>query len=162
MIINLKNSKNLSTNDLRNSYQVQWWYIHEFYADSLKLGSAIFHYFQKTNVFLRFFKQSTLKRNLTYSCFFFQLFHKKFILSRAAMHYPPPWNFLIRKNNCMCNRDNACDVAACSDESSTKRSELNKPCTNHDKHHERFSKLCYTLNTWEHMPLNIKSNEIIF
>ena len=35
MIIYLKNSKNLSTNDLRNSYQVQWWYIHEFYTDSL-------------------------------------------------------------------------------------------------------------------------------
>ena len=35
MIINLKNSKNLSTNELRNSYQVQWWYIHEPYTDSL-------------------------------------------------------------------------------------------------------------------------------
>ena len=38
MIINLKNSKNLSTNDLRNSYQVQWWYIHEFYTDSLSFA----------------------------------------------------------------------------------------------------------------------------
>ena len=38
MIINLKNSKNLSTNDLRNSYQVQWWYIHEFYTDSLSFS----------------------------------------------------------------------------------------------------------------------------
>ena len=38
MIINLKNNKNLSTNDLRNSCQVQWWYIHEFYTDSLSFS----------------------------------------------------------------------------------------------------------------------------
>ena len=31
----LKNSQNLSTNDLRKSYKVQWWYFHEFYTDSL-------------------------------------------------------------------------------------------------------------------------------
>ena len=30
---NKSDSKNLNTNDLRNSYQVQW-YIHEFYSDS--------------------------------------------------------------------------------------------------------------------------------
>ena len=29
---------------------------------------------------------------------------------------PPPGNFLFGKNNCMCNRDNARDVAACPDE----------------------------------------------
>ena len=38
MIINLKNSKNISTNDLRNSYQVQWQYIHELYSDSLSFS----------------------------------------------------------------------------------------------------------------------------
>ena len=43
---------------------------------NLKLLSAIFHYFYKTNVFLCYFEQSTLKRNLTYSCFFFPLFHE--------------------------------------------------------------------------------------
>ena len=31
----MKNSKTISTNDLISSYQVQWWYIHEFYTDSL-------------------------------------------------------------------------------------------------------------------------------
>ena len=41
MIINLKNSKNLSTNDLRNSCQVQWWYIHEFYTDSLSFVAVL-------------------------------------------------------------------------------------------------------------------------
>ena len=38
--------------------------------------------------------------------------------------------------------------------------EQNKPSTNQDKHHERSLNVCYTLNSWEHMPLNIKSNEI--
>ena len=38
MIKNFKNSENLSTNDLRNSYQVQWWYIHEFFTDSLSFA----------------------------------------------------------------------------------------------------------------------------
>ena len=36
--------------------------------------------------------------------------------ARATTRYPPSWNFLFRKNNCMCNRDNARDVAACPDE----------------------------------------------
>ena len=38
MIINLKNSKSLSTNDLRSSYQIQWWYIYEFYTDTLSFS----------------------------------------------------------------------------------------------------------------------------
>ena len=62
----------------------------------------------------------------------------------------------------MCNRDNACEVAACPEEQSTKRSEPNKQSTNQDKHHERSLNFCYTLNLWEHMPLNIKSHEIFF
>ena len=40
---------------------------------------------------------------------------KTFILSRATTHYSPHQNFLFRKNNCMCNRENACDVAVCPD-----------------------------------------------
>ena len=62
----------------------------------------------------------------------------------------------------MCNRDNAHDVAACPDEENTKRSEPNKPSTNQGKHRERSFHFCYTLNPWEHMPLNIKSNEVFF
>ena len=34
MIIHLKTSNN----DLKNSYQVQWWYIHEFFADSISFS----------------------------------------------------------------------------------------------------------------------------
>ena len=38
-----------------------------------------------------------------------------FILSWATTRYLPPSNLFI-KNNCMCNQDNACDIAACPDE----------------------------------------------
>ena len=44
-------------------------------------------YFWKKNVFLRYFKRSSLKRNLTYSCFFFPSFHEHSLsleLPRAA------------------------------------------------------------------------------
>ena len=34
--------------------------------------------------------------------------------------------------------------------------------TNQDKHLERSSNFCYTLNPGEHIPLNIKSHEIFF
>ena len=62
----------------------------------------------------------------------------------------------------MINRDNAHDVHIFPDEKITKRSEPNKLSTNQDKHRERSSNFCYTLNPWEHMRLNIKSNEIFF
>ena len=54
---------------------------------SLKLVSAIFHYFLKNNMFLGYFERNTLKRNLTYSCFIFPLFHEHLFspeLPRAA------------------------------------------------------------------------------
>ena len=60
----------------------------------LKLVSAIFHYFLKTNVFLHFFEQSTLKRNLTYSCFFFPLFDEHLFspgLPRATRLLETSW-----------------------------------------------------------------------
>ena len=55
-----------------------WWIILYKKVDlaNLKLVSAIFHYFFTTNVFFCYFEQSTLKRNLTYSCFFFPLLHE--------------------------------------------------------------------------------------
>ena len=39
-----------------------------------KTVKAYVRYFLKTNVFLCYFERSTLKRNLTYCCFFFPLF----------------------------------------------------------------------------------------
>ena len=60
----------------------------------------------------------------------------------------------------MSNQDNAHDIDIFPDEKITKRSEPNKTSTNQDKHHEKSSNFCYTLNPWEHMPLNIKLHEI--
>ena len=40
--------------------------------------------------------------------------------------------------------------------------EPNKPSKNQDKHCERSSNFCYTLNPWEHTALNIKLHEIFF
>ena len=37
-----------------------------------------------------------------------------------------------------------------------------KPSTIQDKYRKRSSDFCYTLNPWEYMPLNLKSNEIFF
>ena len=62
----------------------------------------------------------------------------------------------------MSNRDNAHDVDILPDEKITKRSEPNKKSANQDKHRDRSSNFCYTLNPSEHITLNIKSNEILF
>ena len=128
----------------------------------MKLVSAIFHYFWKTNVFLCYLERSTFKRNLTYSCFFFPIISWTFTLTWATTGSLPSLNFLIWKMNCMSNWDNAHDVDIFPDEKITKRSETNKPSTNQEKHHERSSNFCYTLNPWENILLNIKSNEIFF
>ena len=81
----------------------------------LKLLSAIFHYFKKTNVFLCYFERSTLKRNLTYSCFFFPLFHEH-LFSPGLPHATRLLETSCLEKITMCNRDNARDVAACPDE----------------------------------------------
>ena len=60
----------------------------------------------------------------------------------------------------MSNRHNPHDIDIFPDEKITKRSEPNKPSKNQDKHCGRSLNFCCTLNPWEHMPLNIKSNEI--
>ena len=103
-----------------------------------------------------------IEKRFTLQLFFLPTVSWTFILSWATMRYLPCWNFLFSKNNCMCNWDNAHDVAACPDEWSTKRSEPNKSSTNQDKHCEKSSNFCYTLNPWEHMSLNIKLYEIFF
>ena len=62
----------------------------------------------------------------------------------------------------MSNRDNAHEVDIFPDEKITKRREPNKSSTKQDKHRERSSNFCFTLNPWEHTPLDIKSNEVFF
>ena len=50
------------------------------------------------------------EKKFTLQLLFLPTVSRTFILSWATTRYPPPWNFLFRKNNCMCNRDNACHV----------------------------------------------------
>ena len=121
-----------------------------------------FSLFLKDKCISSLFRMKYIEKKFNLQLFFLPTVLRTFILSSATMRYPPSWNFSFRKNNCMCNRDNACDVATCPDECSTKRSELNKPSTNQDEHHERSSNVCYALNPLDHMPLNIKSNQIFF
>ena len=62
----------------------------------------------------------------------------------------------------MSNQDNAHDIDIFPNKKTTKKNEPNKPSTNEDKHCERSSNFCCTLNPWGHMPLNIKRSEIFF
>ena len=57
-----------------------------------------------------------IEKRFTLQLIFLPTVSWTFILSWATTHYPPRWNFLFSKNNCMCNWDNAHDVAACPDE----------------------------------------------
>ena len=59
-------------------------------AEKTRLLKACVCYFEKTNVFLPYFERSTLKRNLTYSCFSSHCFTKIYSLSAATTRYPPP------------------------------------------------------------------------
>ena len=68
-----------------------------------------------TNVFLRWFERSILKRNLTYSCFFFPLFHE-YLFSPGLPRATRLLETSCLEKITMCNRDNARDVAACPDE----------------------------------------------
>ena len=117
-----------------------------------------FHYFHyKTNAFLRYFKRSTLKRNLTYSFFFFPLFHENLFspgLPRAAR---------LLETSCL-EKITVCVIETMLVtlplvQMNKARREVNRTNQIQTKIN-RSSNVCYTLNPWEHMPLNIKSNEI--
>ena len=102
-----------------------------------------------------------MKRNLTYSCFFFPLLHKH-LFSPGL-----PRSTRLLETSCLekitvCVIETMLVTLLLVQMNKARRSEPNKPSTNQDKHRERSSNFCYTLNPWEHMPLSIKSNEIFF
>ena len=114
--------------------------------------------FSKTKVFLHYFEWSTSKRNLTYSCFFFPLFHEHLFSPRlpcATRLLETSWLEKIT----VCVIETMLVTLPLVQMNKAQR-EVNR--TNQDKHCERSSNFCYTLNPWEHMPLNIKSNDIFF
>ena len=119
----------------------------------LKLVSAIF----KRQLFLRYFEQNTLKRNLTYSCFFFPLFHEHLFspeLPRATRLLET--SYLEKMTLCIIE---TMLVTLPLVQMNKARREVNRTNQIQTKIN-RSSNVCYTLNPWEHMPLNIKSNEI--
>ena len=75
-----------------------------------------FSLFLKDKCISSFVWTKSIENKFTQQLFFLPTVSRTFILSWATMHYPPPWNFLFRKNNCMCNWDNARDIATCLDE----------------------------------------------
>ena len=84
----------------------------------LKLVSAIFHYFLKNNVIVSYFEWSISKyfEKFNLSCFIFPVFHKHFFSPELPCAAHLLKTSCFKKNNCMCNQDNACDVVACPDE----------------------------------------------
>ena len=114
----------------------------------------------KRHVFLRHFERSTLKRNLTYSCFFFPLFHEH-LFSPGLPRATRLLETCLEKIT-VCVIETMFVTLPLVQMNEEKGSEPKKPSTNQGKYRERSSNFCYTLNPCEHTPLNIKSNEIFF
>ena len=129
----------------------------------LKLLSTIFHYFWKTNVFLCYFEQSTFERNLTYSCFFFPLFHEH-LFSPGL-----PCATCLLEASCL-EKITVCVIATMLvtlplvQRNKTRRevNQMTQLQTKINIAKGLQTSVIYTLNPWEHMSLNIKSNEIFF
>ena len=83
---------------------------------TLKACVRYFLLFLKDKCISSLVRTKYIEKKFNLQLFFLPTVSWTFILSRATTRYAPPWNFLSRKNNCMCNRDNARDVAACADE----------------------------------------------
>ena len=82
----------------------------------LKACVRYFSLFLKEKCISSLFRTKHIEKKFNLQLFFLSTASQTFILSRATTRHPPPWNFSFRKNNCMCNRDNPRDVAACPDE----------------------------------------------
>ena len=80
---------------------------------------ACVHYFSlflKDRCISLLFRMKYIEKKFNLQLLFLPTALQALIPFRATTCYPPPWNFLFRQNNCMCNRDNAHDIAACPDE----------------------------------------------
>ena len=128
---------------------------------SLKLVSAVFHYFQKNNVLFGYFEQNTLERNLNCSCFLFPLFHEQ------VFSYELPRAARLLKTSCF-EKITVCVIETMLVtfslvQMNKARREVNRTNLVQTKIMivKGLQTYC-TLNSWEHIPLNIKSNEIFF
>ena len=69
-----------------------------------------FSLFLKDKCISSLFRTRYIEKKFNLQLFFLLTVSRTFILSWATTRYAPPWNLLFRKNNCMCNQDNARDV----------------------------------------------------
>ena len=82
----------------------------------LKACVRYFSLFLKGQCVSWLFWTKYFEKEFNLQMFYLSTVSRTFILSWATTCYPPPWNFLFRKDNCMCNRDSAPDVTACPNE----------------------------------------------
>ena len=87
-----------------------------YYKVLFKACVRYFSLFFKKQYVSWLFRTKYFEKKFNLQLLYLPTVSRTFILSWATTRYPPPWNFLFRKNNCMCNRDNARDVATCPDE----------------------------------------------
>ena len=80
-----------------------------------KASVRYFSVFLKDKCISSLSRTKYIEKKFNLQLFFLPTVSQTFILSRATTRYPPPWNFLCKKINCICNRDNARDVNACPD-----------------------------------------------
>ena len=97
----------------QNGYFCQWILMN---ISLLKVCVRCFSLFLKDKRISSLVQTNYIEKKFNLQLFFLPTVSGTFILSRAITCYPPPRTFLFRKNNCICNQDNACDVAACPDE----------------------------------------------
>ena len=75
------------------------------YQDSVQFKACVcyFSLFSKDKCISFLVRTKYIKKKFTLQLFFLPTVSQTFILSWATTLYPPPGNFLFRKNNCMCN-----------------------------------------------------------
>ena len=102
------------------------------------------------------FRTKYIEKKFNRQLFFLPTVSRIFILSSATTRYPPP---CLEKIN-VCVIETMLMTLPLVQINKARR-EVNRTNQIQTKIN-RSSNVCYTLNPWEHMPLNIKSNEIFF
>ena len=87
----------------------------------IKACVRFFSLFLKDKCISSLLRMKYIEKTFNLKLFFLSTISFTNIYSLLGYHALPPTSlklldFLFRKDNCMCNRDNACDVAACPDE----------------------------------------------
>ena len=116
-------TKKKCENDLGSAFCCSWsktnlqlFFICCIWSRNFKACVHYFSLFLKDKYISSLVWTKYVEKKFKLQLFFLPTVSWTFILSWATMRYLLPWNFLFTKNNCMCNRGNARDAAACPDE----------------------------------------------